>query len=146
MTFDKTRSTGVLTGEIARLYAGALQRALQPLELSPGQFQALNELWIDDGLTQRQLASRLGVEQATMANTLGRMERDNLIARKPHPDDGRSQLIWLTESARALQAPAISAALQADELVLAGLPSAERELFLSMLGRVAANLRTAKSS
>lgn len=146
MAFDKTRSTGVLTGEIARLYAGALQRALQPLELSPGQFQALNELWIDDGLTQRQLASRLGVEQATMANTLGRMERDNLIARKPHPDDGRSQLIWLTEPASALQAPAISAALQADELVLAGLPSAERELFLSMLGRVAANLRTAKSS
>ena len=146
MTFDKTRSTGMLAGEIARLYAAALQRALQPLRLSPGQFQALNELWIDDGLTQRQLASRLGFEQATMANTLGRMERDNLIARKPHPDDGRSQLIWLTESASALQVPAISAALQADELVLAGLPSAERELFLSMLGRVAANLRTARSS
>lgn len=146
MMFDKTRSTGMLAGEIARLYAAALQRAIQPLELSPGQFQALNELWMEDGLTQRQLASRLGVEQATMANTLGRMERDNLIARKPHPDDGRSQLIWVTQAARALQVPATSAAMQADDLVLAGLPPAERELFLSMLGRVAANLRTARSA
>lgn len=145
MIFDKTRSPGMLASEIARLYAAALQRALLPWELSPGQFQALAELWIEDGLTQRQLAARLGVEQATMANTLGRMERDNLVARKPHPDDGRSQQIWLTEAARSLQLPASKAAAEADELVAAGLPSAERELFLSMLGRVASNLRLART-
>jgi len=143
MTFDKTRSPGMLASEIARLYAAALQRALQPWGLSPGQFQALSELWIEDGLTQRQLAARLGVEQPTMANTLGRMERDNLVARKPHPEDGRSQQIWLTEAARSLQLPASKAALAADELMAAGLPPAERELFLSMLGRVASNLRNA---
>jgi len=145
MTLDKTRSPGILTSEIARLYAAALQRALQPCGLSPGQFQALAEMWVEDGLTQRQLAARLGVEQATMANTLGRMERDNLVSRKPHPGDGRSQQIWLTEAARSLQLPATMAAAEADELVVAGLPPAERELFLSMLGRVASNLRLARS-
>ena len=142
MMFDKSRSAGALSGEIARLYASALQRALLPLGLSRAQFVVLSELWIEDGMTQRELTDRLGLEQATLANTLARMERDDLVTRKPHPGDGRSQQICLTLAARELREPATSAAVEADSLVAAGLPSAERELFLSMLGRVAANLRT----
>ena len=141
MMFDKTRSAGALASEIARLYGSALQRALQPLGLSRAQFLALGELWLEDGLTQRDLTGHLGVEQATMANTLARMERDKLVVRRPHPDDGRSQQIWLTQAARDLQAPATAAAVQANDLVIAGLPVAERELFFSMLGRVASGMR-----
>lgn len=143
--FDKTRSAGALASEIARLYAAALQRALAPLKLSPAQFLALNELWDDDGLTQGELAQRLAVEQATMANTLARMERDRLVQRRPHPDDRRAQQVWLTQAARGLQARAIEAAVNANDPVAEALPAAERELFLSMLGRVVSNLRTARS-
>lgn len=146
MMYDKTRSAGVLAGEIARLYAAALQRTLMPLGLSRAQFVVLGELWLTDGMTQKELASRLSLEQATTANTLARMERDDLVTRKPHPDDGRSQQIWLTGTAKELQAPATRAAIEADSLVAAGLPAAERELFLSMLGRVAANLRGNKTA
>ena len=142
MVFDKSRSAGVLTGEIARLHAAELQRALVPLGLSRAQFVVLCELWLTDGMTQRELTDHLGLEQATMANTLARMQRDGLITRRPHPDDGRSQQIWLTGKARELEEPASRAALEADSLVAAGLPSAERELFLSMLARIAANLRS----
>ena len=146
MDYDRNRSAGILAGEIARLYAAALQTALQPLGLSRAQYLALSELWLADGLTQRELAERLGVEQATMANTLVRMERDGLIERKPNPDDGRSQLIWVTEAAHRLRAPATAAAVQADDMVAAGLPPAERELFFSMLARVISNLRADRSS
>ena len=145
MEYDRNRSAGSLADEIARLYAAALQAALQPLGLSRAQYLALSELWLADGLTQRELADRLGVEQATMANTLVRMERDGLIERKPNPDDGRSQLIWVAEAAHRLRVPATAAAVQADEMVAAGLPPAERELFLSMLARVISNLRTGQS-
>ena len=146
MEFDRNRSAGILASEIARLYAAALQGALQPLGLSRAQYLALSELWLEDGLTQRLLAERVGVEQATMANTLARMERDGLIERKPNPDDGRSQQIWLTQAAHRLQAPATNVAAKANELVAEGLPVAERELFFSMLARVIANLRTIRSS
>lgn len=146
MEFDRNRSAGILASEIARLYAAALQGALQPLGLSRAQYLALSELWLEDGLTQRQLAERVGVEQATMANTLVRMERDGLIEKRPNPDDGRSQQIWLTEVAHRLQAPATEAAARANELVAAGLPVAERELFFSMLARVISNLRADRSS
>ncbi|MDF1609006.1 MarR family transcriptional regulator [Hoeflea sp. YIM 152468] len=141
MTFDKSRSAGVLASDIARLYTAALQNRLQPLKLSPAQFLALNELWMDDGLTQSDLTLRLGVEQATMANTLSRMQRDGLIERRPHPEDRRSQQVWLSHHAQTLQAPATLAAVTANDLVLKGLPEAERALFVSMMGRVAAALR-----
>lgn len=144
MSFDKTRSAGALATDIARLYAAALQRLLLPLGLSRAQFLALSELWLEDGLTQRDLTERLGVEQATMANTLARMERDRLIERRPHPDDGRSQQVWLSQAARDLQTPATMAAVEANDLVISGLPVAERELFFSMLGRVMSGLRVAK--
>lgn len=146
MEFDRNRSAGILASEIARLYASALQGALQPLGLSRAQYLALSELWLEDGLTQRLLAERVGVEQATMANTLVRMERDGLIERKSNPDDGRSQQIWLTQAAHRVRDPATDAAARANELVAEGLPVAERELFFSMLARVIANLRTIRSS
>ncbi len=142
MTFDKNRSAGVLASELARLYSAELQRRLAPLGLSAAQFLVLSELWAEDGLTQRALTLRLGVEQATMANTLTRMERDSLVARKLHPDDRRSQLVMLTEAARALEASAVTAAREVNETVLHCLPAAERELFLSMLGRMVAGMRS----
>ncbi|MDP2733948.1 MAG: MarR family transcriptional regulator, partial [Hoeflea sp.] len=73
--------------------------------------------------------------------TLARMERDHLIARKQHPDDRRSQLVLLTDAARRLEVVAVTAAVEVNEAVLEGLPAAERELFLSMLGRVVSALR-----
>lgn len=141
MTFDKTRSAGALASELARLYGADLQRVLAPLGLSPAQFLVLSELWGEDGQTQRVLTGRLGVEQATMANTLSRMERDHLVTRRPHPEDRRSQLILLTDAARALEATAVAAAVAVNQAVLDGLPPAERELFLSMLGRVVSGMR-----
>jgi DNA-binding MarR family transcriptional regulator len=74
--------------------------------LSQARYQVLSVLDFEGEQTQRDLALRLGVEQATMANTLTRMTRDGLIARKPHPDDGRAQLVALTQAARDLVAPA----------------------------------------
>ena len=126
---------------LARLYGAELQARLAPLGLSPAQFLVLVELWGEDGRTQRALTERLGVEQATMANTLARMERDRLVTRKPHPEDRRSQLVCLTESARALETGAVAAAAEVNQSVLDGLPPAERELFLSMLGRVVSGMR-----
>ena len=141
MTFDKSRAAGVLATEMARLYTAELQFRLAPHGLSPAQFLVLNELWRRDCQTQRELTEQLGVEQATMANTLARMLRDHLIARKPHPDDRRSQLVCLSEAARALELSATTAAVEVNNTVLHGLPPAERELFLSMLGRIVSGMR-----
>ena len=85
MDFDKLNSAGFLVNHVARLFAEGLRLKIAPLGIVPGQFPALLELWEKDGQTQKQLVEKLDIEQATMANTLSRMERDGLIVRKEHP-------------------------------------------------------------
>ena len=89
-----------------------------------------------DGLTQRELVERLDVEQATMANTLTRMERDGLIERRAHPDDGRSQSIHLTEKAISLRQPATDVARAVNGVALGDLSDDERNLFIDLTRRV----------
>lgn len=136
MAFDKTRSAGFLANHMARLFAKGLQQNIKPLGLAPAQFMTLLALWEEDGLTQRELVARLDVEQATIANTLTRMERDGLVERRAHPEDGRSQSIHLTPKAAALREPATAAARAVNGEALGGLSDAERQTFLDLAGRV----------
>lgn len=141
MAFDKTRSAGFLANHMARLFAKGLQQNIRPLGLAPAQFMTLLELWGEDGLTQRELVERLDVEQATMANTLTRMERDGLIERRAHPEDGRSQSIHLTKKAISLREPATGAARAVNAVALGELSEEERLAFLDLTRRVISSLK-----
>jgi DNA-binding MarR family transcriptional regulator len=140
MTFNRDHSAGYLANLMGRLFAQALESRLQPLGLRLGAFPALLHLWEQDGLTQKDLVRRLGIEQPTMAATLARMERDGLVIRTPDETDGRVQRIRLTSRARALQAPATAAAEAVNATALAGLSGAERAQFLRLMARVTAAL------
>jgi DNA-binding MarR family transcriptional regulator len=141
MRFEKTQSAGYLTNHLARLFAHALHERIRPLGLAPAQFMTLLELWAEDGLTQRDLVERLDVEQATMANTLARMARDGLVLRRPHPQDGRAQQVWLTQKARDLERPATAAARAVNQTAFAGFSDDERLQLLGLLGRAIESLR-----
>lgn len=142
MTFEKRISAGFLANHMARLFAQGLQARIKPLGLTTGTFPALLELWEEDGLTQKALVERLDIEQATMANTLRRMERDGLVQRRPHPTDGRSQQVWLTRKARSLRDNALGAATAQNEFALAGLAPDERELFIRFMTRTIDRMRS----
>ncbi|MFD2173296.1 MarR family winged helix-turn-helix transcriptional regulator [Rhodobacter lacus] len=139
-SFDKASSAGFLANMMARLFENRLAAAIRPLGLTPAQFMTLLELWAEEGQTQAGLVARLAVEQATMAGTLGRMERDGLIERRPHPSDKRAQTLHLTARARALEAPATEAAQAVNTRALAGLTPEEQALFLDLMGRVIGRL------
>lgn len=136
MTFDKSKSAGYLANHMARLFASGLQKRIQPLGLAPAQFMVLLELWQEDGLTQRALVERLDVEQATMANTLARMERDGLILRKASKEDKRARLVMLTGKAKSLQNEAQDLARQQNMSALSGLSPDERDQLVSLMQRV----------
>ncbi|MAS04558.1 MAG: MarR family transcriptional regulator [Ahrensia sp.] len=136
MDFKKDESAGYLANHMARLFANALHERIRPLGLAPAQFMTLLELWEKDGLTQKDLVRRLDIEQATMANTLKRMERDGLIEKQENPKDRRAQLIRITDKARGLQNEAIAAANEVNGIALSGLSEDERRVFIRTMSRV----------
>ena len=142
MSFDTTVSAGYLTNQLARIFARELARAIQPLGLAPAQFLVLARLCSGPPATQRDLAQQADVDQATMAGTLSRMERDGLIERRPNPNDGRSQLIAPSERARSLYLSAAAHATEVNDRALAVLSPDERDAFLTLLRRVIAGFGT----
>ncbi|MHB0951333.1 MAG: MarR family winged helix-turn-helix transcriptional regulator [Allorhizobium sp.] len=132
-------SATYLAGQLARAFSRALQMRASQLGFSAGHFPILIELWNQDGLTQRQLLDRINIEQATMANTLSRMERDGLIERKPHPKDMRAQLVFLTARARDLKRDALAAATEVDAALFDGFRRFEKELMLEYIRRAIDN-------
>ena len=134
----KTESAGYLMNHIARQFAILLGEGLKPLSIAPAQFPILLELWQKDGLSQQELVERADLKQATIANTLARMERDGLITREPNPDDARSRLIMLTEQARALQQQSTEIAKALNQTALSDLSADEQKLFLEMTAKIVA--------
>jgi DNA-binding MarR family transcriptional regulator len=141
MAFDRSHSATYLAGQLAKGFARSLQKRSALLGFSPGQFPVLLELWHEDGLTQKQLLDKLEVEQATLANTLARMERDGQIQRQPHPTDKRAQVITLTELGRDLERQAVEAAAEADAALFSGFRRFERELMIEYMSMVIENSR-----
>jgi len=137
----RATSAGFLANQMARLFAHALAEELTPLKLAPAQFMALLELWEREGLTQKDLVLRLDVEQATMASTLNRMERDGLILRRPHPEDSRAQLIFLTPQAKNLKEQATAAARKVNAVALKDLDQEEKECLIALMPRVIRSLQ-----
>lgn len=141
MKFEKEKSAGYLANHMARLFAQGLHARIAPLGIVPGQFPALLALWEKDGITQKELVARIDIEQATMANTLTRMERDGLIRRTKHPSDARAQQIWLTARAKRIRDSAYDAANAVNARALAELSAQEREFFIDCMSRVIAAMQ-----
>jgi DNA-binding MarR family transcriptional regulator len=141
MNFDKENSAGYLANHMARLFAKGLQDKIAPLGIVTGQFPMLLALWEEEGISQRELLAKLDIEQATLANTLIRMERDGLIKRTRHPADARVQQIWLTEKAKAIREQAYAAAIEQNAEAASALSSAELSQFVGFMQRVIAALR-----
>lgn len=144
MEFSRDESAIYLAAKMAREFTMALQKRAAALGFSPGQFPILIELWHEEGLTQRQLLDRIDVEQATLANTLSRMERAGLIVRKTHPGDRRAQIIELTQRGRDLEANAIAASEATEDMLLADFRRFERQLLLEYMRRAIESAKKAK--
>jgi DNA-binding MarR family transcriptional regulator len=64
------------------------------------QFVMLSALADADGVTQQDLVRRVGSDPNTVRAILLLLERRGLVAREPHPADGRARRVTLTAKGR----------------------------------------------
>ena len=94
---------GLKLAELARLWRQALDSRLRPLGLSQARWAALIHLRAyPDGLTQGQLALRVGIKDSTLVPQLDALERDGLIERRESPNDRRAKTVRVTRAAKPL--------------------------------------------
>jgi MarR family transcriptional regulator, organic hydroperoxide resistance regulator len=80
---------------------------LEKLGLTYPQYLAMLVLWESDGLTVKEIASRLALDSATMTPLLKRLEAQGYVERTRGTEDERQVHIRLTETGRALKGSAL---------------------------------------
>ncbi|MBR0682097.1 MarR family transcriptional regulator [Roseomonas eburnea] len=132
---------GVLLGQIARHWRARLDRRLSEFGLTDARWVTLLHLARSgDGLTQKDLAARVGVGGPTLVRTLDRLEREGMVVRVGDVQDRRAKTVHLTAKAiPVLRLIEENAAAVRSEL-LDGISAAELDLCLAVFDRVAANL------
>lgn len=137
---DVLSTPGHLIGLAARGFARLSEQRLKPLGFGVGQLPVLVALKEGRAETQRDLARIARTEQPSMAQMLGRMERDGLVRRTPSATDGRSSLVALTSDAEARLPEALDVLLQGNSEALAGFTEHEEIQLASLLKRLIVNL------
>jgi len=135
-----TNSIGYLTRITFRSFSRYLERMTLPYGVSAGQWPFLRQLWVEEGLTQRELSRRVGMREPTTVTALNSMEKAGLVKRSPSKEDRRKVHVYLTPKARKLRDPLLDSVARVNEIALKGIEPRDVALVRKALLRMSDNL------
>lgn len=138
--YDVAQDIGYALTQTTRAYQQALNAELAPYGVTIRQSQVLGWLRKNGNLTQCQLARLLGIEPATLAGVLERMERDGLILRIADRSDRRRNLIRLNQCAEELGDAVVECSARVCARAVQGLSPQEIDALRRLLKRILQNL------
>ena len=133
-------SLGYLCRIAFRNFSRALERRILPHGVSSGQWRFLRVLWIEDGITQRELSRRVGLREPTTVIALKALEKGGFIHRWQSPEDRRKLHVYLTPKARQLKQVLSPFIIQVNDIATNGLSPDEVETLRDLLRKVGQNL------
>lgn len=128
---------GTLLCETSRAWRYRLDQRLKPLGLSQAKWITLLKLSrAEGGMTQKELAERLGIESPTLVRLLDRMAADGWIERRGSDIDRRSKTVHLRRKSRELlrQLNAVASHLHSE--LLEGIPPADLRSCMEVLRHI----------
>jgi DNA-binding MarR family transcriptional regulator len=132
-----TTGLGFLLAQVGGHAAAKFAERLAPLDLVPAHAGILRLLSTSAGLSQQELASRLGIHPSRLVAILDDLEARRLVERRQSPSDRRSYAIHLSEAGNQTLKEISRIARQHTESVCAALDESERQELASLLQRIA---------
>lgn len=118
------------------LMASTEQRTRQA-GISAAQWRFLRTLYVEEGVTQRELSRRVGVREPTTLRAVARLEKMGLVARQAATDDRRKVLLMLTDQGREQVSRLLPMTTEINRAALDGLtPAEEQELKRLLLSTI----------
>jgi len=129
-----------LLSQVAQTFRSLADTFMDQIGLHRAQATVLCRLFVQDGLTQTEIAEQLGVQGATVTTMLQRMEEAGLVARRRDPDDNRLVRVYLTDAGRRLERDINSQFTKVEEATFAGLSPQDRASLRRMLQQMLRNM------
>ncbi len=105
-------------------------------DLKPVEFSVLSLVSHNPGITSRQLCATLGILPPNLVGLVNALEKRELIARRPHPRDGRAMGLHLTPAGEKLAADAERTAAESEAEAASGLTPSELKTLMRLLQKV----------
>lgn len=120
-------------GRLSRRVEAFYQEALRPHELKYSDYAVLSLLRFSGAMSPKRLNVYLAITSGGLTKTIQRLEKKQLVAREPDPDDGRGTLVSLTKQGERTVARIFSEDVRAHEDLLSDFSSAGRKRIASAL-------------
>ena len=130
-----------LMNRIMGRYTAPLREELAALGLTTPKMRTLAVLSVLDGLLIRELSVYAVVEQSTLSRSLDKMEQEELITRRPDPDDSRATRIYMAPKGRETQEKLWPHIADAYAQMFKGISEDEQRQFVTTLQTILRNVR-----
>lgn len=136
-------SLGFMMTETTRLLRVAFERRITEagLDITPAEARTLVYVAAGEGSRQNIIAERMGVEPMTVCAYLDRLERLDLIARSPDPNDRRAKNVRTTDEADRILSSVRQQTTELFDEILTGIDAETRTIFLDTLKSIRNNLQ-----
>ena len=135
-TFHLDGRPGFLIRRLHQIHVALFFAECAPFDVTPVQYSILTAVQANPGLDQARLGETVGVDRATLANVVSRLEARGLVQRRRSGTDKRLRLVVPTEHGLALLMEMEPAARRAHRRTLEALGPAERAAVVAALGRL----------
>jgi len=105
-------------------------------DLRPVDFSVLSLITHNPGITSRQLCTTLGILPPNLVGMINALEKRELIARRPHPRDGRAMGLHLTQGGQKLMRDAERTAAELEAEVAGRLSATEAKTLIRLLKKI----------
>ena len=95
--------TGWQISQIARIVRRFTAKTLKEDGIGFSELDVIRVVTLHPGITQSELCRRLIIDKGALARQVRSLENKGFIERKPNPEDGRSQLLFATETANVFK-------------------------------------------
>ena len=134
--YDLAVRPGFLIRRLHQIHVALFIEECAAFDVTPVQYSIMTAVQAHPGLDQARLGEEVGVDRATLANVVGRLERRGLVLRRASPDDRRLRLVEMTEAGADLLARMDAPARRAHVRTVAALAPAERRAFVQALAQL----------
>lgn len=128
-------------GQVIRLEFLHMHKLLKNTGIYPGQPPLIFALHKKDGQSQKELADNLSIKPATMTVMIKRMEKANMVERKPDSKDQRITRVFLTDKGQQAYKSLIEVHKTIEKISFSNFSDEEREEFRRYLVRIKNNLQ-----
>jgi MarR family transcriptional regulator for hemolysin len=128
---------GLILFGTARAWRTKLDQRLRPLGLSQGKWRTLMHLSQGGNkLTQKEIAERMGIEGATLAGLLDRLENDGWVQRRDSAQDRRCKTVHLQRGSKSVLEKIFNAAHDLRTELIADISQRDLETCIKVLAKI----------